>query len=324
MKNYKILFLLLAGFMVYLSGCQSDEAIVLPSSDYFVAISTASLNLPEGDKAVLSVYSGAQAGADINVEFKVSGTDKDGNPLVEGVDFQVLTADDQPMSTRSVTIANGIIPATFKIASIDDNESNAGRTITVSLTGNSANYVLGLDNGKKGKDIVLSIKDDENSAIEMSELLGSWTVTGQKAANWGQNEIITQPDYTITITQIDETTVSISNLFESSEQVVTAIIDLNSVIKTITIPKQEVPTMITGYRTFMSNTRPYYTTGDMDDAIAIIERDSSGNVYIYWDDVQTEQGYGYGYFLADASGALVALVGDGTYFYVATTARWVK
>ncbi|MDR0694388.1 MAG: hypothetical protein LBF81_03705 [Prevotellaceae bacterium] len=292
MKNSKILFLLLAGFIASFYGCQDDAITVLPAEYYFVAVNAPSSSLPEGDTLTFSVYAGAQAGNDVNVTFNISGTNKDGSALVEGTDFVVLSSNDQPLSTKSLTLAKGMGPTEFKVAVIDDATSNPGRSFTVSLTGNSANYTLGMDNGKTGKDLTVSIKDDE-ILIEMSELVGDWTVTNEYVYSGGW---VKRADYTISVAEVDPTTINITGLIGIA-RTITATVDLAAKVKTITIPLQEVtPTLNASYKTFMHTTGPYFIGSQPANSNAIIEKDDVGKISIHWEsvyDTGNDGGYGY-------------------------------
>jgi hypothetical protein len=299
MKNVKLVLLSLAVAMASFYGCQDDPVTVLPADKYFVAISASSSSVFEGDTIAFSVYAGAQAGKDITVDFSVTGTNKDGSALVEGTDFLVLSADDRPLNTKSVTLANGMGPVEFKVTIIDDNITNPGRVLNVSLTGNSANYDLGLDNGKDGKDFEISIKDDE-ILIELSELVGTWTVTNEWrcACPWAWSKA---SDYTIVVAEVNPTTISITGLIGDNTRTITATVDLISKNKIITIPRQEVfPPKYAGWRTFMHSVSYWiYGTFFFTDTHATIEKHDEGKISILWEGLETKDG-GYGYFEWDA------------------------
>ncbi|MDR0692223.1 MAG: hypothetical protein LBF69_04205 [Prevotellaceae bacterium] len=272
----------------------------MPIDQYFVAVSASSSSVAEGDTMTFSVYAILQN--DITVDFSVTGINKDNSALVEGSDFVVLSANDQPLSAKSVTLAKGVGLTEFKVAIIDDNITNPGRVLTVSLTGNSANYNLGLDNGKAGKDLDISIKDDE-ILIEMSELVGTWTVTNEMRCycpwSWSGAQ-----DYTITVAEVDPATINITGLMGDNSRTIRATVDLIAKIKTMTIPLQEVsPPMFPGWRTLMHSTSWFIFAGTSfypTDTHAIIEKDDAGKISISWIATANKDG-SYGYFEWDAS-----------------------
>lgn len=319
MKNVKFTLLLLTGIIASFYGCQDDPVTVLPIDQYFVAVNAPSSSVAEGDTMTFSVYAILQN--DITVDFSVTGINKDNSALVEGTDFVVLSANDQPLSTKSVTLAKGVGLTEFKVAIIDDNITNPGRVLTVSLTGNSANYNLGLDNGKAGKDLDISIKDDE-ILIEMSELVGTWTVTNEWRCGcpWGWTKA---QDYTITIVEVDPVTITITGLMGNT-RTITATVDLIAKNKTMTIPLQEVtPTINNTWRTFMHSVSWFIYGGQSfspADSHAAIEKDDDGKISIRWQANDVKDG-AYGYF-----GWLLASDVCDVYFceYLVDTATWNK
>jgi hypothetical protein len=320
MKNVKLTFLLLTGVIASFYGCQDDPTVVLPVDKYFVAINAPESGVFESDTITFSVYAILQN--DITVDFSVTGMNKDGSALVEGTDFVVLSANDQPLSTKSVTLPNGLGLAEFKVAVANDNITNPGRSLHVSLTGNSANYNLGLDNGKTGKDLDISIKDDE-ILIEMSELVGTWTVTKETRCNcpWAWTEA---QDYTITVTEVDPETIRITGLMGDNTRTITATVDLIAKSKIMTIPRQEVfPAKYPGWRTIMHSASWWIYGGDTfspTDTHAIVEKDGAGKISILWRATSVKDG-GYGYFEWDA-------VTDTCYGYycgcMVDSATWIK
>ncbi|MDR2448330.1 MAG: hypothetical protein LBD52_00030 [Prevotellaceae bacterium] len=319
MKNVKFSLLLLMGVIASFYGCQDNPVTVLPVDKYFVAVNAPSSSVFEGDTITLSVYAILQD--DITVDFSIAGTNKDGSALVEGTDFVVLSADDQPLSTKSVTLAKGVGVTEFKVAITDDNITNPGRVLTVSLTGNSANYNLGLDNGKTGKDLDISIKDDE-ILIEMSELVGDWTVTKEWRRYNGYWE--EAQDYTITITEVDPAAIQIAGLMGDNTRTIRATVDLIAKNKIMTIPMQEVfPPIYNGYRTIMHSAgRGVWGTGlPPADSHAVIEKDDAGKISIHWHTPNSQTDGGYGYFEWDA----VYETYYGYYYgYMVDNATWNK
>jgi hypothetical protein len=253
-----------------LGGCKDDAVTTLPSSAYFVAMNSSATSVIEGDTVTFSVYAAAQAGDEVNVTFEVTGENKDGSALVADVDFVILNHENQPLTSNNITLENGIGAVEFKIAIPNDTLSNAGRTLTVSLTGNSANYTLGMDNGKEGKTIVLPIKDDD-IVITIDELVGAWTMEEDYIAS---SEGVAK--YEVTVTKINATQINIRGLGEF-ELSLSAVVDVTSKVKRITIPYQQVTTLNSGYDTWFTTSEAFFinTAPALADLTVWLEKDEN-------------------------------------------------
>jgi len=294
MKKYKILFLLLVGFVFTFNSCKNDDFVVFPSSEYFVALNAPSLVLPEGDTVVISIYAAAQPGEAITINFTASDN-ASRHPMVEGVDYEILTMNNQPMTTKSLVLPDGMSPVSFKLAVMDDELVNPGRKITISLTSNSANYALGMENGQKGATLVFDIKDDE-VIIGIDELVGSWTLDERYVASGG---VFATRKIPVTVEKIDATTISFTGLGGggANPRTVIATVDLGAKVKYAYIATQQVfpglnpahDTWFT-YSAYMFSDEPIW--GDVP---VLIDKDADDVITMYFDPGGNNL-YGYAFY----------------------------
>lgn len=143
MKNsYKIISILVLGVLIAV-GCDPIERKTLQPNEYFIAIDPT-----KSDEAVLEKKRG-----DILV-YCAAGT---GEPVT--VDFKVEDSSTSPASYYQILESQLYFPEgtgydTIHVQTIDNNDISGNTYIWVTLTGNSANYRIGMRKGPNQDTII--------------------------------------------------------------------------------------------------------------------------------------------------------------------------
>ncbi|MDR0692289.1 MAG: hypothetical protein LBF69_04545 [Prevotellaceae bacterium] len=283
MKNLTYIILLLAVSVLF--GCAEDPIDRrLSSSDFFVTFEThnavnKTFTITEGDTTVISVTIAATAGESVTVDFDIELPTTSSTVTAA---YALLKTDNTPLTAKSLTFPQGAGSQSFKFVAIDNEDVDGSRTFTLKLTGVSNNYRIGVNTTGEGATLPVVVKDDE-VVILMSELIGEWEVTEDE---YYSNAYHVEA-YTITIEEVDATTVKIIGLADDSETEITATVNLGQKVKTMVIPAQFItPSWNGSYNTYffaLNSTTFLNNIGDDDRGDfkrLIINKDDDGTLSI--------------------------------------------
>lgn len=124
----KILYTIIAVFILS-TACEKDK---IYDGEWFVHLDKESISVVEADAtAILKVVmSGPRTGSE-TVDFELSGT------AVRGVDY------DLNVTGNTLTFPNGTGTQSVEITTIDNTDIDGNRTVELTLSSNSAGYILG-------------------------------------------------------------------------------------------------------------------------------------------------------------------------------------
>jgi hypothetical protein len=242
-----IITVLLAALALY--RCAEDPIDRrLSSSDFFVTFEThnavnKSLSITEGDTVVITIAIGATVGEPTAVDFDITPPSSVTIPATAA--YELLNMDDTPLTAKTLTFPQGAGSQSFKFVAIDNDDIDGSRTFTLKLTGVSNDYRIGVNAAGEGATLPVAVKDDE-VVVLMSELIGEWDLTEDlyySSAYHAQT-------YTITVEEVNPTTVRIIGFTDDPDVQVLANVNLSQKVKTMVIPAQDIePTWQTGYIT---------------------------------------------------------------------------
>jgi hypothetical protein len=303
MKTVKyIIFLLCAGIAI--TSCRKDPAVtsIDPALGYYVSFDKPTLSVAEGDTVTVNILLNtdfiSRQGAFVDFTVIPPVT-----TLPASASYSVLAMNNNPLLNLNVNGSNADDNgyASFKFVAADNNDVDGSRTFKIAISSTSLDVPVGNPFGSKMDTISIAVKDDE-IPILMSELVGTWTVTDEWTYSSGW---VKRNDYTITIAEVNPTTISIAGLIGVA-RTVTATVNLSAKTKTITIPLQEVtPTLNTSYTTYMHSTGRFFigTAVSPANSTAVIEKNDDGQIFIHWESVyDTQSDGGYGYFAWNVGG----------------------
>lgn len=242
MRQFKYIIILLAGLAFLMQGC-AESTLSLDQSDFFVAFDTKndvqkSISMIEGDDVVVAINVSATTGSSITVDFDVEVPNVS-DPV--SARYELLNLDGTPLGSQTLTFPEGTGSQSFIFRATDNEIEDGNRTFILRITGNSANYRIGVnDERKEGATMPISVKDDD-IVITPEQFLGTWTVVeGDRYFSGGWQEDDT---YTVTVENVNATydgNVRIIGFTNDPEEVIYATIELEGKVKTCVVPAQQI------------------------------------------------------------------------------------
>jgi len=164
MKNIyrlSIIAFLASIFWACASDPINDEK--LDKSDFFVSFRTynglfPSATITEGDTTIVEVCVGATKGPAVTVDLGITLPDV---PDEVSKAYQLLDMNDNPMTSMQLTFPEGTGSQEFKFVAVDNDIADGPRTFTLSITGNSAGYTIGVGSRGEASTYLINVKDDD-------------------------------------------------------------------------------------------------------------------------------------------------------------------
>lgn len=154
-----------ADYNLGLEDTKVTYTVNLLDEDEYVAFVEENGSVTEGNVLQIPVSMFSHDNENVTVNYSIEVTD-----CVAGYDFSVL-------NSGSLTFANGTGTQNIDLTCIDNEDYESyERTVKLTLTSNSANYNIGLNDTLKTYTVTL-VNDDEKP-FEVSDLYGTYLVTG--------------------------------------------------------------------------------------------------------------------------------------------------
>lgn len=314
-KILYFIFILVVG--IILASCHKDPKYtsIDPAIGYYVAYPSMSGTVGEGDTITVKIFVNANAavkdGGTVTIDILP--------PVVEdpiSANYTLLDMNNQVFISKALPSFPQSDTIMFKFVPTKNNIIDGDRLFTLPIVSNNMNITVGKPMGVKMDTLFLDVKD--NFPVDISELVGTWTVSNETLSLGGAKAA----DYSITIEQADNNNITITNLM-GIDKVLNGSFTLNSTVKTITIPWQKVELNPT-YDSYFTSSRRGFLGKNYDLLIncqAVIAKSKTGKITITWENVVDKGGTGYGY-----AGTTIGTTNYLSYYMACAvlTATWTK
>ncbi len=315
-KLHSIIWLLTIG--ACFSSCYQDPKYtsIDPAIGYYVTYPSTVGTVGEGDTITVKMFVNASAavkdGGSVTIDV-ITPTVEDPSSAsytLLDMDNNVLTSKALPAFSQSDTIA-------FKFVPVKNTIIDGNRIFKIPIVSNNMGIAVGKTMGAKMDTLTLNVID--NFSVDISELVGTWTVSNETISLSGAKV----EDYTITIAQVSADTITVTDLM-GIPKTLNGHFALNAAVKTITIPWQKVDGLSAEFDSYFTSSRRAYLGKNEELLIncsAVIAKSKTGQLSITWENVVDKGGTGYGY--------AATKIGTTTYmgyynFCTVLTATWTK